>query len=185
MIFQLKKQKPAQEQRCKLDPLWSKSSLAEVPEEHEGYSVSESAAYAEAGNLAANDWSSKVDVAAHRINTGKTLDDDTFQRFGNTIKTAIAAGTVIEGRFTFDSPVRIDGELTGEIISTSVLIVGEQATLKAQIHVGSIIIFGKVLGNIEAQDLVEIKSGGFLEATVSTDRIAIEEGAYFKGAVNV
>ena len=185
MIFQLKKQKPEQEQRFKSDPLWSKSSLATVPEESEDDAPQTKANYAEADALNNSEWAAKVDVTAHRINTGKTMDDDTFQRFGNTIKTAIGAGTVIEGRFTFDSPVRIDGELTGEVKSTSVLIVGEQATLKAQIHVGSIIIFGKVIGNIEAQDLVEIKDGGFLEATVSTDRIAIEEGAYFKGAVNV
>ena len=128
-------------------------------------------------------WAPAVDATAQRTpTTGRQLEDEDFKKF---IKTAIAPGTVIEGRFTFDSPVRIDGDMTGEIISSSTLIVGEQASVKAKIKVGSLIIFGKVVGEIQADDLVEIKEGGSLEASIDTDRIAIEEGGYFRGSVNV
>ena len=100
------------------------------------------------------------------------------------IKTAIGEGTIIEGKFKFDSPVRIDGELTGEVVSSSVLIVGETAVIKAQIKVGSLIVYGKVIGDVVAEELISVKADGMLEGNLSTKRISIEEGGYFKGLVN-
>ena len=99
----------------------------------------------------------------------------------NPVKTAIGCGTIIEGKFRFDSPVRIDGELSGEILSDSILIVGETAVIKAQVKVGSLIIYGKVIGDIIADELVYIKHDGILDGNVTTARIAIDEGGYFKG----
>ena len=100
------------------------------------------------------------------------------------IKTAIGEGTIIEGKFKFESPVRIDGELTGEVVSSSVLIVGETAVVRAQIHVGTLIVFGKVIGDVVAEELVSIRSDGMLEGNINTKRIAIEDGGYFKGLIN-
>ena len=102
----------------------------------------------------------------------------------DVIKTAIGEGTIIEGKFRFESPVRIDGELTGEVVSSSILIVGETAVVRAQIQVGSLIVFGKVIGDVVAEELVSIRSDGMLEGNINTKRIAIEEGGYFKGLVN-
>ena len=101
------------------------------------------------------------------------------------IKTAIGEGTIIEGKFKFESPVRIDGELTGEIVSSSMLIVGETAVIKAQIQVGSLIVYGKVVGDVVAEELISIRKDGMLEGNLRTRRIAIEDGGYFKGLVNV
>jgi len=100
------------------------------------------------------------------------------------IRTAIGEGTIIEGKFKFESPVRIDGELTGEVVSSSILIVGETAVIKAQIHVGTLIVFGKVMGDVVAEELVSIRSDGMLEGNIHTKRISIEEGGYLKGLVN-
>ncbi|MDR2338326.1 MAG: polymer-forming cytoskeletal protein [Deltaproteobacteria bacterium] len=99
------------------------------------------------------------------------------------IKTAIGYGTIIEGKFKFDSPVRIDGELSGEIVSDSILIVGETAVLKAQIKVGSLIVYGKIIGDIFVDELVNIKSDGLVEGNITTKRIAIDDGGYFKGTI--
>lgn len=106
---------------------------------------------------------------------------DIKRRFGSNIKSALGPGTVIEGTFSFDEPVCIDGSLTGQIQSTSVLIVGEQAEVNAKIEVGGIIILGKVRGEIKAKELVEVRSGGELIADVYCPRFVIEDGASFNG----
>lgn len=106
---------------------------------------------------------------------------DIKRRFGSNIKSALGPGTVIEGTFSFDEPVCIDGTLTGQIQSSSVLIVGEQAEVNAKIEVGGIIILGKVRGEIKAKELVEIRSTGELIADVYCPRFVIEDGASFNG----
>lgn len=106
---------------------------------------------------------------------------DIKRRFGTNIKSALGPGTVIEGTFSFDQPVCIDGVLTGQIQSSSVLIVGEQAEVNAKIEVGGIIILGKVRGEIKASELVEVRSTGELIADVYSPRIVIEDGAFFNG----
>lgn len=103
------------------------------------------------------------------------------QRFGNNLKSALSKGTIIEGTFSFDSPVCIDGTLVGEVQSTSTLIVGPNATVSATIEVGSLIVLGSVSGPVVAVELVEVKAGGRLEGDVVTKRIAIEDGGYFLG----
>jgi cytoskeletal protein CcmA (bactofilin family) len=108
-------------------------------------------------------------------------DDTVLEQ--DIIKTAIGYGTIIEGKFKFDSPVRIDGELTGEIVSNSVLIVGETAVLRAQIKVGNLIVYGKVVGDVFVDELVHIKSDGLLEGNITTKRLAVDDGGYFKGSV--
>ncbi len=116
-------------------------------------------------------------------NTGLTLEEDLRRRFGSNVKSALGPGTIIEGNFRFDSPVCIDGTLIGQVTSTSVLIVGENATVNATIKVGSLVVLGAVAGTVEAQDLVEIRAGGSLEGDIVTERIAIEDGGWFEGRV--
>ena len=112
------------------------------------------------------------------------IEEDLRRRFGTNIKSAIGPGTVIEGKFKFDSPVRVDGSLSGEITSSSVLIVGSEANIKGNIDVGSIIILGSVTAEINATDLVEIRAGGRLEGDITTQRIKVEEGGMFSGKCN-
>lgn len=122
------------------------------------------------------------------VNTS-ALDDVSMdlklrRRFGGGVKSALGPGTVIEGCFKFDSPVRIDGTLTGNVESSSALIVGEQAIVEGDIKVGSLIVLGKVNGTIAASELLEICNSGRVEADVTTKRIAIEEGGVFLGGCN-
>lgn len=134
----------------------------------------------------------RAQVAASERYQGRTLpsdpalpvEDDLQRRFGSRVKEAIGAGTVIEGKLSFDAPVRIDGTLTGEVTSTSTLIVGEQGVINATIDVGSLIILGQVTGQVQSKDLVEIKAGGRLEADIRTKRIVIEDGGVFNGCCN-
>ena len=114
-------------------------------------------------------------------NLGLSVAEDLQNRFGKNIKSALGPGTVIEGKFSFDSPVCIDGTLSGDIKSSSVLIVGEEATVTGSIEVGSLIVLGTVNGAVEAEELIEVRNGGILEADIQTKRICMEDGAWFSG----
>jgi cytoskeletal protein CcmA (bactofilin family) len=113
------------------------------------------------------------------------IERDLRSRFGADIRSALGSGTVIEGKFTFDSPVRIDGSLSGEIVSNSLLIVGEHAIVRAKVDVGSLIVLGEVVGDVNAADLVEIRATGSLRGDLSTSRIAIETGGFYQGSISL
>ena len=114
-----------------------------------------------------------------------SVEEDLRRRFGANIRSALGSGTVIEGTFRFDSPVCIDGTLLGEVSSTSVLIVGEEANVRARIKVGSLIVMGTVIGDVEATDLVEIRATGHLDGDILAKRLSVEEGGWFDGACNM
>ena len=118
-------------------------------------------------------------------NNSIAVEDDLKRRLGDNVKSALGAGTVIEGKFKFDSPVRIDGSLTGEVSSSSVLIVGQGAVVEGEIDVGSLIVLGSVRGRVSANELVEVRAGGALEADIETSRICIDDGAYFQGSCRI
>jgi len=67
------------------------------------------------------------------------------------INAFLGKDTEFEGKFSFTGMVRVDGRLSGEIFSNGTLVVGESAIIKAQIHVGDVIINGEVQGNIFAE----------------------------------
>jgi len=120
-----------------------------------------------------------------RSNMALPVEEDLKRRFGSNIKSALGPSTVIEGKFKFDTPVRIDGSLTGEVASNSVLIVGREASVKGRIAVGSLIVLGVVEGDVVAEDMVEIRTGGELEGDITCGRVTIEDGGYYKGVCNM
>ncbi len=88
--------------------------------------------------------------------------------------------TDIKGDLSFKGSFRIDGRFTGKIDSDSVLIIGDNGKVEAEIKIGTIIINGEVNGTIEAKEKVEINSSGRVIGTVITPKLAVEEGAYLE-----
>lgn len=99
----------------------------------------------------------------------------------NKIRSALGPGTVIQGKLSFDTPVRIDGKLSGEIYSSKSLIVGNTGVIEAEIHVAALIVMGVVRGNIRASEKVELLQGGELYGDVTTPYMVMEDGAFFNG----
>ena len=89
--------------------------------------------------------------------------------------------TTLSGELRFRDTMRIDGQVSGRIVSEKVLIVGESAEVSAEIEVGSLSIMGKVSGTVRAREGIEVHAGGRLEADVVTPRLDLAEGAVFNG----
>ena len=90
-------------------------------------------------------------------------------------------GTSLTGELTFSGTLRIDGNIHGSITTADLLIVGEQATVHADIKAGEVQIYGAVFGNIESSRRVDICSTGRLRGDVRTPQLVIEEGGVFEG----
>lgn len=101
------------------------------------------------------------------------------------IRSALGPGTVIQGKLSFDTPVRIDGKLSGEIYSTKALVVGETGDIQADVQVSTLVILGKVRGTVKATEKIEILKSGELIGDVVTGAISIEEGARFSGSCSM
>lgn len=124
----------------------------------------------------------KTDLSSNQLQSPEKVIED---RYGSKIRAALGAGTVIQGKLSFDTAVRIDGKLKGEIFSSKALIVGPTGNVDAQVETASLIILGDVKGNIKVTEKIEIFAGGKLEGTISTPSLVIHDGAKFNGACSM
>jgi cytoskeletal protein CcmA (bactofilin family) len=89
--------------------------------------------------------------------------------------------TLFEGKMTFVGVFRLDGKFEGEIFDSGTLIVGETATIKGKVELQTIIINGRVEGEVYAKARAEIHSTGKLYGKLLTPILTINEGGIFEG----
>ena len=89
--------------------------------------------------------------------------------------------TFFEGKLTYTGAVRLDGRFKGEIQSDDTLIVGETARVEGEIHVGTAIIQGEIVGNVYAKERVELHHPGRMIGDITTPSVVIDDGAIFEG----
>jgi cytoskeletal protein CcmA (bactofilin family) len=92
----------------------------------------------------------------------------------------------IKGHITGTEDLQIDGKVEGPIsLRGHGLTVGPAAQLTSEIHAREVVVFGKVVGNVHARDRVDVKTDGSVIGDISTARISIEDGAHFKGRIEI
>lgn len=106
----------------------------------------------------------------------------------------IGKGLTLKGEITGTESLFIDGKIEGSVnIPNERVTIGQNgrvtATMSASMHAcitaREIVIMGKVTGNVSASDRVEIRTEGTLTGDVSTQRISIADGAFFRGGVDI
>ena len=97
------------------------------------------------------------------------------------VQAHLGKGSRIEGKLTFEGSVRLDGQIEGEIEAQETLIVGDTAVIVAQITAGTVIVKGKVTGDIAARKRVELRAPGKLSGNITTPSLVIHEGVVFEG----
>ena len=105
-----------------------------------------------------------------------------------TARTLACLGSTItiKGEICSDEDLEIDGKVEGPIsLRGHRLTVGRNAQLKTEITAREVIVYGNVSGNLHARDRVEIKKDGQVIGDITTKRISIEDGAYFKGRIEI
>jgi len=88
--------------------------------------------------------------------------------------------TEFKGDLTFKGSFRIDGYFKGTIVSDSMLVIGEQGKVEADVRAGYVVINGEIKGTIRAEDKVEIHSRGRVSGTIITPKLVVDEGAFLE-----
>ena len=98
----------------------------------------------------------------------------------------IGKSLVIKGEVTGSESLYIDGRVEGSInLAGNRVTVGRNGVVAANINAREIVVLGKVRGNLTASDRVDIRSDGSLTGDVVAARISIEDGAFFKGGIDI
>jgi len=98
----------------------------------------------------------------------------------------VGKGLVIKGEITGSESLFIDGKVEGSInLPGNRVTVGRNGQVAASITAREIVVLGKVRGNVTATDRVDIRAEGALTGDVSAARISIEDGAFFKGGIDI
>ena len=100
--------------------------------------------------------------------------------------TRIGKSIFIKGEFAVNEDLTVDGRIVGKIeVMDHQLVIGPSGIVHADIQARDVTVKGKVVGNISAGGMVTIQSTGSLVGGISAARIAINEGAHFKGTVDI
>ena len=105
---------------------------------------------------------------------------------GSADQATIGKSLVVKGEVTGSESLFIDGKVEGSItLPGNRVTVGRNGNVSANISAREIVVLGKVRGNATASDRVDIRSEGSLIGDVTAQRISIEDGAYFKGGIDI
>ncbi len=100
---------------------------------------------------------------------------------GQMLSVLFSEESTVNGKLQFKGAVTIDGTFTGSVTTDDVLIVGERATIAADIFCGSAVVKGDVSGNITARDSVALEGHARVKGDITSPALSVERGVMFDG----
>lgn len=98
----------------------------------------------------------------------------------------IGKSVVIKGELTGSEDLTIEGHVEGKIeLRQNVLTIGPNGKIKAQVFAKSVVILGEVTGNVTATEKVDLRDNGSIDGDIAAPRVAIAEGAHFRGSIDM
>ena len=98
----------------------------------------------------------------------------------------IGKSVVIKGELSGSEDLTIEGNVEGKIeLRENTLTIGPNGKIHAEIFAKAVIVLGEVTGNVTATEKVDIRDNGSVDGDVSAPRVAIAEGAHFRGAIDM
>ena len=98
----------------------------------------------------------------------------------------IGKSVVIKGELNGSEDLTIEGHVEGKIeLRDHVLTIGPNGKIKAELFAKSVVVLGEVIGNVSATEKVDIRENGSVEGDITSPRVAIAEGAHFRGSVDM
>src|SRR5271157_4533473 len=98
----------------------------------------------------------------------------------------IGKSVIVRGELSGSEDLYVDGEVEGSIsLKGQSLTIGPNGRVRANLEARNVIVHGRVDGNVNASDRVDLRKSASLTGDISTARVAIEDGAYFKGTIDI
>lgn len=104
---------------------------------------------------------------------------------GSTSKNVLASDVEIKGNLKFSGELSFDGKLDGEVQTDGVLNLGDSAVINGNVSAQSVVVRGKMNGNINAKEKIEIKAKSELFGDIRASKLVIEEGVTYVGKTEV
>lgn len=104
---------------------------------------------------------------------------------GSTSKNVLSSDVEVKGNIKFSGELAFDGKIEGEIQTDGVLTLGDSAVVNGNINAQSVVVRGKITGNIHAKDKIEIKAKTELFGDIRATKLTVEEGVTFVGKTEV
>ena len=110
---------------------------------------------------------------------------ETRAQFGRDMVN-IGKSVVIKGELSGSEDLTIEGQVEGRIdLKDNVLTIGPNGKIKAEVFAKAVVVLGEVTGNVTASEKVDIRDNGSVDGDVASPRVAIAEGAHFRGSVDM
>ena len=101
-------------------------------------------------------------------------------------KVNIGKSVIIKGELSGSEDLTIEGQVDGKIeLRQNVLTIGPNGRIKAEIFAKAVIVQGEVTGNVTATEKVDIRDAGSVDGDLAAPRIAIADGAHFRGSIDM
>jgi cytoskeletal protein CcmA (bactofilin family) len=98
----------------------------------------------------------------------------------------IGKSVVIKGELSGSEDLTIEGNVEGRIeLKENILTIGPNGKIRAEVFAKSVIVLGEVTGNVTASEKVDIRDNGSVDGDITSPRVAIAEGAHFRGSVDM
>jgi cytoskeletal protein CcmA (bactofilin family) len=98
----------------------------------------------------------------------------------------LGPGLFVKGQISGEEDLQIDGKVEGSIsLKGQRLTVGQNGEVVSDVHAREVIVYGKVRGNLFAEDRIEVKKDGSVVGNITGGRVLIEDGAYLKGQIEI
>jgi len=101
------------------------------------------------------------------------------------VNSIIGEGTTLHGDFNINGLLRIDGTFYGRVKTSGKVLIGKSGSAECEIYAGTVVIGGKVRGEIIALEKIILLSTGELIGNIKTPRLTIEEGVKFDGKCEI
>ena len=123
-------------------------------------------------------WEEKTVMSTDALRPLGATADRATARLGSSLH--------VKGEITGNEDLQIDGSVEGLVqLDERKLTVGSTSKVTADVIAREVVVYGNVKGNVRAKDRIEIKKDGSVIGDLTTSRIMIEDGAYFKGSIEI
>jgi len=116
----------------------------------------------------------------------ESIRRDTSVSSQSQVQAIIGRSIVLKGELSADEDLVIEGQFEGTVnLQDHCLTVGPNGKVKAEIEARQVVILGSVNGNVNAREKIEVRRSGNVTGDLTSASISIEEGAYFKGSIDI
>ena len=121
-----------------------------------------------------------------RTETPRTPGSDTVSSGMSGTPGTIGKSVVIKGELSASEDLTIEGQVEGKVeLKNNTLTIGANGKIKASVFAKAVIVQGEVTGNIHASEKIDIRDAGSVDGDIASPRVAIADGAHFRGSIDM